>query len=109
MLFACSSIFCTRNGSDFTAVRLEEVASSIFVLSNFAICSKHSFSSRLVTIVNPLQLSESKQHQYARLVQPLPPNLSFSFTRSVSCTSPLHLVTRFDVDKRSWDMHCTHV
>src|SRR4051812_12979567 len=81
MSFACSSIFCTRNGSDFTAVRLDEVASSILVLSNFAICSKHSFNSRLVTIVfvNPLQLSGSKQHHYARLVQPLPLNLFFFF------------------------------
>src|SRR2546430_6585125 len=79
MSFACSSIFCTRNGSDFTAVRLDEVASSIFVLSNFTICSKHSFSSRLDTIVNPLQLLGSKQHHDARLVQPLPPNLFFFF------------------------------
>src|SRR3954469_22499640 len=88
MSFACSSIFCTRNGSDFTTVRLDEVASSIFVLSNFAICSKHSFSSRLVTIVNPLQLLGSKQHLYARLVQPLPPNLSvFFYTISFVCFS----------------------
>src|SRR4051812_6081432 len=79
MSFACSSIFCTRNGSDFTAVRLDEVASSILVLSNFVICSKHSFSSRLVTIVNPLQLLRSKQHHYAPLVQPLAPNLFFFY------------------------------
>src|SRR3954465_15089846 len=39
MSFSCSSIFCTRNGSDFTAVRLDDVASSILVLSNFVICS----------------------------------------------------------------------
>src|SRR3954466_9537797 len=79
MSFTCRSIFCTCNGSDFTIVRLDEIASSIFVLSIFTICSKHSFSSRLVTIVNPLQLSRSKQHHYARLVQPLPPNLFFLF------------------------------
>src|SRR3954468_18855905 len=103
MSFACSSIFCTRNGSDFTAVRLDENASSILVLSNFAICSKHSFSSRLVTIVNPLQLVGSKQHHYAHLVQPLPPNLFFVFyTTSFAYFTILpRNVLRFNFDDRS--------
>src|SRR4051812_18004177 len=109
MSFACSSIFCTRNGSDFTAVRLDKVASSILVLSNFAICSKHSFSSRLVTIANLLQLLGSRQHHYARLVQPLPSNLFFLFYTisfvylSISSRCPLRLY------KQSWDMRRTHV
>src|SRR4051812_30438858 len=97
MSFACSSIFCTRNGSDFTAFRLDEVASSILVLSNFVICSKHSFSSRLVTIVNPLQLLGSKQHHYARLVQPLPPNLLLFFYTTSFVYLPISSVVCFDL------------
>src|SRR4051812_42368913 len=109
MSFACSSIFCTRNGSDFTAVRLDEVASSILVLSNFAICSKHSFSSRLVTIVNPLQLSRSKNTTTLVSYNPYLPTFSSSATRLASCASLFHLVARFDFGKRSWDMHRRHV